>query len=450
MELRCPKCGTPFAIDDADYASIVNQVKNKEFNIELERRINEMHKLHDAQKEAAALVVEKTFEAKLTAKEIELSRQKSQIEKLEQRIQSFEDVKAHAVDTAVAGKMLEIAQLNATLARKDNEKRIAIMEEQNKSQAAIQKQREEMTLLNEQLKDSRRDSAAEVKRLEERHRAELKFKDEEIERYKEFKAKLSTKGIGESLEVYCFNQFQNMRANGAYPNALFEKDNEVKEGTKGDFIFRDYIDEIEYISIMFEMKNEADATQTKHKNADFLDKLNKDRMKKDCEYAVLVSMLETDDENSVYNTHGIVDVSTPEREKMFVIRPQFFLPLIALLTGAARKNIEYKKQLALAQQQSVDVTNFESQLNDFKEKFGNNYRLASEKFAKAIEEIDKTIEHLSKVKAQLIGSERNLRIANDKAEALTIKKLTYKNPTMKAKFDEAREAQSDITENVNI
>lgn len=257
--------------------------------------------------------------------------------------------------------------------------------------------------------------------------------------YKDLKTRMSTKMIGETLEIHCSTLYNQMMRS-MLPNAYFEKDNDASGGSKGDFIFRDFSDSgTEYVSIMFEMKNEADETATKHKNEDFFKKLDADRREKKCEFAVLVSLLEPD--NELYNS-GIVDVSY-KYEKMYVIRPQFFLPIISLLVQTSRKSLEYKQQLEIAQSQSIDVTNFENQLLEFKERFANNYRLASEKFNKAIEEIDKSIDHLQKIKAALLGSENNLRLANDKAEALTIKKLTRNNPTMKAKFNEARQAQQN-------
>ena len=273
--------------------------------------------------------------------------------------------------------------------------------------------------------------------LKQQHSLELRQKQELIDYYKEMKARMSTKMIGESLEIHCQNEFNRLRA-VMYPNAYFDKDNEVADGTKGDFIFRDYIDGIEYISIMFEMKNESETTATKHRNEDFFAKLDRDRSKKGCEYAVLVSMLEAD--NDLYN-EGIVDVSY-RYPKMFVIRPQFFMSVISMLSQASRKSADYRRQLEEARRQSIDVTNFEQQLNAFREGFGRNYRLASEKFRAAIEGIDKSIASLQKIKDALLGSENNLRLANDKAEALTIKKLTRGNPTMKAKFDEARQTSS--------
>ena len=268
---------------------------------------------------------------------------------------------------------------------------------------------------------------------------QLKQKQEEVDYYKDLKTKLSTKMVGETLEIHCSTEFNRMRP--LFPNAYFEKDNDASGGSKGDFIFRDYEDGMEYISIMFEMKNEMDETATKHKNEDFLKKLDEDRKAKNCEFAVLVSLLEP--ESELYNS-GIVDMSH-RYPKMYVIRPQFFMPLITLLVQTSKKSIDYQRQLAIARSQSVDVTNFENQLNDFKEKFANNYRLASEKFKTAIDEIDKSINHLQKIKEALVGSERNLRLANDKADNLTIKRLTRGNPTMKAKFEEARRISEETS-----
>ena len=268
--------------------------------------------------------------------------------------------------------------------------------------------------------------------MKEQYENQLRFKDEEIERYKDFKAKLSTKMVGETLEQHCEIEFNRLRATG-FQNAYFEKDNDAKSGSKGDYIYRDIDAEGgEFISIMFEMKNEMDTTSTKKKNEDFLKELDKDRREKNCEYAVLVSLLEP--ENELYNS-GIVDVSH-KYQKMYVIRPQFFIPIITMLRNAALNALEYRRELALIKAQNIDVSNFEAEMNDFKDKFSRNFRLASEKFHKAIEEIDKTIDHLQKTKEALLSSENNLRLANNKAEDLSIKRLTRNNPTMQAKFAE--------------
>ena len=290
------------------------------------------------------------------------------------------------------------------------------------------------------------DSMRREQDIRQGYELQLRQKQEMVDYYKDLKTRMSTKMVGETLEAHC-NTLFNTTIRPIMPYAYFEKDNDASGGSKGDFIFRDFDGDFEYVSIMFEMKNEMDETATKHRNEDFLKKLDEDRRQKGCEFAVLVSLLEPDSE--LYNT-GIVDVSH-RYPKMYVIRPQFFIPLITLLVQTSKKSIALQQQLVLAQSQSVDVTNFETKLNDFKERFANNYRLASEKFQRAIEEIDKSIDHLQKIKANLLGSENNLRIANNKAEELTIKKLTYQNPTMKAKFDEARKNRhdKDISESKN-
>jgi hypothetical protein len=289
--------------------------------------------------------------------------------------------------------------------------------------------------LRSQIDVNQKEATIREANIKEDYERQLKQKQELVDYYKDMKAKLSTKMIGESLEAHCSNEFNLVRTS-MFPNAYFDKDNDASHGSKGDFIFRDYADGIEYISIMFEMKNEMDETATKHKNDDFLAKLDKDRREKNCEYAVLVSLLEPD--NDFYN-NGIVDVSY-KYPKMFVVRPQFFMPIISLLTQASRKSVEYQRELILAKQQSIDVTNFENKLNDFRNKFGGHYQHACDKFNKAIEEIDKTIKSLQKMKEDLLSSENYLRLANNDTESLTIKKLTHGNPTMKQKFEEARKA----------
>jgi hypothetical protein len=297
-----------------------------------------------------------------------------------------------------------------------------------------------MSLSNE-LDLAKKEQLLKEQNIKETHAAELKLKDEQIAYYKDFKAKQSTKMVGESLEQHCEIEFNKLRATG-FQNAYFEKDNDARSGSKGDFIFREYSpDGVEFISIMFEMKNQNETTATKHKNEDFFKELDKDRREKNCEYAVLVSLLEEDSE--LYNS-GIVDVSY-KYEKMYVIRPQFFIPLITLLRNAALNSIQYREQLAVIKNQNIDITHFEEEMNDFKDKFGRNYRLASEKFQKAIDEIDKTIDHLQKTKDALLSSENNLRLANNKAEELSIKRLTKNNPTMQQKFAELK-AYEEIDE----
>lgn len=313
-------------------------------------------------------------------------------------------------------------------------------DERQKISETLQDRDNKIAQLQAQQEVERSKATAREQTIKSDYETQLKYAKEEIERIKDMKARLSTKMVGETLEAHCSTEFNRMRP--LFPNAYFEKDNDASGGSKGDFIFRDKEDGFEYISIMFEMKNEMDETATKHKNEDFLAKLDKDRNAKGCEFAVLVSLLEPD--NELYNG-GIVDMSH-RYPKMYVIRPQFFIPLITLLVQTSKKSVELQRQLSIAKNQSVDVTNFESQLLEFRDKFGRNYRLASEKFQTAIAEIDKSISHLQKIKDALIGSENNLRLANDKAQDLTIKKLTRGNPTMKAKFEETRQTSGNNQE----
>ena len=409
-ELRCPKCGNVFTVDESDYADILNQVKNAEFLAEVDRRMKEIEERQSIQKEADELKVVQ----RIQAKQLEFSRQ-------------------------LAAKENEISQLKASLAEGEAKIRVAVLEEQNKSKDELQKKQQQIAELRNEITANDSKAQARELSLKESYNMQLKQKDELIDYYKDMKIRLSTKMVGETLEQHCSTLF-NTTIRTLLPNAYFEKDNDASEGSKGDFIFRDKDDGFEYISIMFEMKNENDATATKHKNEDFLKKLDEDRRKKNCEYAVLVSLLEPD--NETYNT-GIVDMSH-HYEKMYVIRPQFFIPIITLLVQAAKKSLEYKRQLAIAQNKEVDVTNFENKLNEFKKKFGGHYETASKKFDEAIKQIDDTINKLLKVKESLLGSDRNLRLANQDAEELTIRKLTYKNPTMKAKFDAARDVVEEI------
>lgn len=430
-ELICPNCGKAIKVDETDYATLLSQVKNAEFDAELERRLHEMDARKAAEQELAAAKAAQEHQKEMNEKEV-------QIAALSNQMKSLEEQQKTAIALAVAEKEKTISDLQATINQGKTELQLAVMEEQKKAQEQVRSREAEIAQLKADALLSQKEAALNEKTLREQHEQELKVALDQVALYKDMKTRLSTKMIGESLEVHCSTQFNQM-LRSVMPHAYFEKDNDASEGTKGDFIFRDYAEDgTEYVSIMFEMKNEADTTATKHKNEDFFKKLDEDRRKKGCEFAVLVSLLEPDSE--LYNG-GIVDVSY-RYEKMYVIRPQFFLPLITLLVQTSKKSLEYKQQLAIAKSQSVDVTNFENQLLDFQDKFGKNYRLASEKFKTAIDEIDKSIQHLQKIKDALIGSENNLRLANDKAEALTIKKLTRNNPTMKAKFDEAREAQA--------
>ncbi|MBO4922533.1 MAG: DUF2130 domain-containing protein [Bacteroidales bacterium] len=405
-ELKCPKCGSVFSVDEADYASILSQVKGAEFDAEVSRRLAELHRQQQAEEQARAAKAEQTWQNELFKRE------------------------QQAV-AALSGKDKEIAELKAVVNHNADALRIAVMQEQQRMNDTLRTKENEIAQLKADAQLAKSEAAVRENSIKESYEGKLKAAEEQVAYYKDLKTRLSTKMVGETLEVHCSTIF-NGEMRPMFPNAYFEKDNDASGGSKGDFIFRDFVDGFEYISIMFEMKNEMDETATKHKNEDFLKKLDADRNAKGCEYAVLVSLLEPDSE--LYNG-GIVDVSY-RYPKMYVIRPQFFKSMITLLVGAARKTVDYQRQLAEARSQSIDVTNFEDKLMAFKDSFGRNYRLASEKFKTAIDEIDKSIAHLQKIKEALIGSENNLRIANDKADALTIKKLTSSNPTMKAKFEE--------------
>ena len=398
QEIKCPNCGEIIQVDESDYMQIVQQVRDKEFEKELVRREQILKDQQAANAEVQRMQQEREHENALLAKE------------------------------------QKIAELQAMLDSADTKTELAIAKALSEAEKSLMEKNSEILKLQSDLKDQEADAEREKNALLELHRKELGYKDEQIEYYKDFKARLSTKGIGESLEQHCMDEFNKLRMT-AFPNAYFDKDNDAKTGSKGDFIFRDYMGDVEFISIMFEMKNEADTTATKHKNEHFFKELDKDRNEKKCEYAVLVSMLESDSE--LYN-NGIVDVSY-KYPKMYVVRPQFFIPLITLLRNAALNSLKYQQELQVVRNQQLDIQNFEANMNDFKDKFANNYRLASEKFKKAIEEIDKTIDHLQKTKDALLSSENNLRLANNKAEDLSIKKLTKNAPSVKAMFDALHE-----------
>ena len=528
-EIKCPNCGKVFQIDENDYASIVKQVRDHEFQEELKERekqfelnqknavslaemetegkykeilsekdarvaelkarvdsLNQELQARDTKEELAVQEAVAESEKKLeTLKgESALSEHelKAEIDSLKQQLKQKDTEKEHAVSlakkelegqidslksqldqketeqklavsTAVAEKDQKIEALNGekALSRRDYEAKIAGLEAQLKQKdteqelavsTAVAEKERKITELNGQIDNQKQNEELQLNNLKETYEGRLKEKDELIAYYKDLKAKQSTKMVGETLEVHCSTEFNRIRAT-AFPRAYFEKDNDARTGSKGDFIFRDFYDETddrgetkekEYISIMFEMKNETDGTAAKHKNEDFLKELDKDRKEKNCEYAVLVSLLERDSE--LYN-QGIVDVSY-KYPKMYVIRPQFFIPIITLLRDAAKNSIEYRKELNLVRAQNIDVTNFEADMNDFKDKFSKNFLSAKDRFDKAIDEIDKTIDHLQKVKDNLLSSERQLRLANDKAQDLSIKKLTRNNPTMKQKFEDLK------------
>ena len=432
-EIRCPNCGKVFSVDEASYASVVNQVRTHEFEEEVRRRVQEMEKQQQLLRQTDMLQADNTFQRELNSKEKELEKRNADIARLEEQLKSISTAKQAEYDRLLATKDTEIIQLKNQISQGKNQIEIAVLKEQQKANQIILQKEGEISIWKEKLEVEQKDSLRRENELKQGYETKLKEKQELVNYYKDLKMRMSTKMVGETLETHCSTLF-NTTIRPIMPHAFFEKDNDASGGSKGDFIFRDFDGDFEYVSIMFEMKNELDETVSKHRNEDFLKKLDEDRRAKHCEFAVLVSMLEADSE--LYNS-GIVDMSH-RYPKMYVIRPQFFIPIITLLVQTSRKSIALQKQLVLAQSQSVDVTNFEAKLNDFKERFANNYRLASEKFQRAIEEIDKSIDHLQKIKANLLGSENNLRLANNKAEELTIKRLTFNNPTMKAKFDEAR------------
>lgn len=398
-EIKCPKCGTVFTVDESGYAEIVSQIRNAEF----EKAVADQIHQHQTQMEN---------EIKLMQMQAKQDKEQSLLD-LQKQIDAFK------------------ARLDAS----EKDKQIAVIEAQNKTKEDLFEKDKKIAELENNLKMIAADSELQKRNLQSEYDIKIKMKDEEIAFYKDMKAKMSTKMIGESLEQHCLNEFNKIRS-AAFPNAYFEKDNEVvkeegdKRGSKGDFIFRDYVDGVETVSVMFEMKNEADLTASKHKNEDFFAELDKDRRLKNCEYAVLVSMLESD--NDLYN-NGIVDVSH-RYDKMYVIRPQFFIPMITLLRNAAAKNAEYKKQIAEYRQTNIDVTKFEQEVEEFKAGFGRQYKLAQTKFTDAIQEIDNSIKRLQKVKEALIGSGSNLDKANNKVEELTIKRLTRKSPTVAKMF----------------
>ena len=419
-EIKCPNCGEVFQVSESGYAEILKQVKNKEFEKETQIKVE--------------LEI-----SRITEKHIKEMLQKDQeIRELRRDIESMKESKDKDIDIAVIKsesdyreklrkKDEEIESLKHQLALRDKEKELSVKD-------AVSEKEMMIVELSAMLEKEKHGYILKEQTLIEDYNRKLKDKDEQIEYYRDLKTKMSTKLLGETLEQHCQIEFNRLRATG-FQSAYFEKDNDARTGSKGDFIFKDFgEDGTEFISIMFEMKNEADATATKKKNEDFFKELDKDRNEKGCEYAVLVSMLESD--NELYNS-GIVDVSY-KYPKMYVIRPQFFIPIITLLRNAALNSLQYRQELAVVRSQNIDISHFEEDMNDFKDKFARNYRIASEKFEEAIEEIDKTITHLLKTKAALVSSENNLRLANNKAQNLTIKQLTKGNPTMKKRFEELK------------
>lgn len=463
QEIKCPKCGEVFVVDESGYANIVKQVRDKEFARELKKREEELKDAQQKDLDLVRLEQKNQLDKALSAKDSELSEKDKKIQELEACIKNNEISRNLAVSEAVNAKEKEISQKNdeinalkadyiaknmeqdkeiaklqAQLANGENEKKMAVSEARQLKDKELAEKNTEIIRLKDQLsnKDTEKQLGEEsLKREYEaklKHKDEqLKEKDEQIDYYKDFKARQSTKMVGESLEQHCLTQFNSLRMT-AFPTAYFEKDNDAKSGSKGDFIFRESVEGTEFISIMFEMKNEMDETATKHKNEDFFKELDKDRREKKCEYAVLVSLLEMD--NELYN-NGIVDVSY-RYEKMYVIRPQFFIPMITLLRNAALNSLKYRQELEAAKNQQLDIANFEENMNAFKQGFGRNYEIASKKFKTAIDEIDKTITHLQKTKDALLSSENQLRLANNKAEDLSIRKLTKNAPSVRKMFEE--------------
>lgn len=478
-EIICPHCSKAFAVDESSYAEILKQVKNKEYEEEIENRLQlaenekkteielvkqQLLKDHQSVQSQSELKIQELEEkSKQSDLEKELAIKKAldelkdehdrllnevnglkkeketalELERLkkDQEIQAISVEKANELTTAITKKDQEIQELKSTISQNGIQHQLAIRE-------AVQEIEKERDEIRGDLKSAALEKEISEKSLQEKHLKELEMRDEYIERLKDMKAKLSVKLLGENLEQHCENEFNRNRALG-FPNAFFEKDNDARTGSKGDYIFRDSDDSgVEFISIMFEMKNEHETSATKKKNEDFFKELDKDRKEKGCEYAILVSMLESD--NELYNT-GIVDVSH-RYEKMYVIRPQFFIPMITLLRNAAMSSLSYKAQLAEMKAQNVDVTQFEDKLNAFKDAFSKNYETASKKFHTAIEEIDKSISHLQKTKDALLSSDRQLRLANDKATDVTIKKLTHNNKTMREAFKDASSGSTDPSE----
>ena len=403
QEIKCPNCGTVFQVDESEYAQILRQVRDEEFKKELEYRAKDLEEKKKTDVQLVRMEQEKKLGEVITSKASELAEKERIIEQLRMQIAGEKTERELAVSKAVQQKEKELSEKQT-----------------------------EITRLKGEISNTEAQSKLREQSMKTQYEDRLKLKDEQIEYYKDFKARQSTKMVGESLEQHCLNQFNSIRMT-AFPNAYFEKDNDARSGSKGDFIFREAgADGTEFISIMFEMKNEMDETATKHKNEDFFKELDKDRRQKNCEYAVLVSILEID--NELYN-NGIVDVSY-KYEKMYVIRPQFFIPMITLLRNAALNSLQYKQELQVVKNQQIDILHFEENMNAFKEGFARNYRIASDRFKTAIDEIDKTITHLQKTKDALLSSENNLRLANNKADDLSIKKLTKNAPAVREMFEE--------------
>lgn len=442
-EIKCPHCGKVFQVDEAEYASIANQVKNKEFDAELERRIEELHKRSETEKELVKAQAEQEFQKQLGKKEEEIQLKLTEINALKNQLDGAEAQKQVELTKALAAKDQEIAELNLAIAQSDSKLKLAVMQEKTNAQEMFQKKDQEIAKLRIEKEQQQRESREKEDNLKEQYGKEIKSMQELVDYYKEYKTRLTTKMVGESLEEHCSTQFEQY-IRPILPSATFGKDNEIVEGTKADFIFHDFADGLDYLSIIFEMKNESDTKSVKHKNDDFLKKLDEDRRKKGCEYAVLVSMLEPD--NDYYN-NGIVS-KEHMYPKMYVIRPQFFVPMIQLLVGMAKNNLEDKKKLQIALERDVDVTDFEGKLDEFKRKFGKHVTWYNGSLTDALNKIDATIEQLQAVKDSLVLAGDHLDDAQKNLELLDIDKMTKKNPTMKAKFEEARKVAAESVKEI--
>lgn len=450
-EIKCPNCGTSFTVDDNDYAAILSQVKTREFQEEVERRMKEITGLMDEKSKVQDQSLKQKYEKSLNDKQLLLDRLENKIQRLEDTIANFDKIKEAEIGRIKADNRNEIEKLKSQRDNDLKQHKIDLSDIQRDNDELIHQKEQTITRLQSTINNQQAEADNRVLALKEQHEIQLRGKQEEIDRLKDFKTRLSTKMLGETLEQHCAISFANAQSMGIFPDAKFEKDNDIHTGTKGDFIFRDYIGDDEYISVMFEMKNEADTTAIKHKNTDFLEKLHKDRSDKKCEYAVLVTMLELN--NPLYD-NGMVDMSHLY-PKMFIIRPAFFLPLLRILTQAARRNIDriitLSNQLQLAREQSLDVAKFEEKLNRFKTSFDNNVTAAHKKYEAAITGIDKVIADLEKqistlrsVKSNFEASEQKLLKANQIVdEDFTIKKLTHGNPRMRERFNQAHLTQPD-------
>lgn len=450
QEIKCPNCGQVFQVDESGYAQIVQQVRDKEFAQELDRRELELKKKAESNLTIARMEDQKAHQEELSQKDSALAEKERTIEQLKAQLLNGETEKKLAVSEAVqaaakeneselekkkeelAKRDQEIERLKAQIEKAETEKKLAVSEAVQEKDKALSEKATEITELKGKLSNKEAEGQLKERSLKEQYEEKLKAKDEQIEYYKDFKARQSTKMVGESLEQHCQNQFNSVRM-GMFPKAYFEKDNDDRTGSKGDFIFREFDDGgVEFLSIMFEMKNEMDTTATKHKNEDFFKELDKDRREKNCEYAVLVSLLEID--NEFYN-NGIVDVSY-RYPKMYVIRPQFFIPMITLLRNAALNSLQYQKELQVVKNQQLDLLHFEENLETFKNSFADSFRKANDRFEDAIKGIDNTIAALTKIRENLVKSENHLNTANNKLEDVSIKRLTKNAPSVKAMFEE--------------